>query len=894
MSADTPWHSLSIEEAHARQSSGATGLATAEAMRRLTEVGPNELIAEKRVSPWRLLLEQFKNVLILVLLAATGLSVALGHGLESLVIAVIVLFAVLLGFVQEFRAERALEALRKLTAPEATVIRDGVEQRLPARQLVPGDVVELAAGDKIPADGRVLYSARLSIDEAVLTGESVAVEKTTATLAGAELPVADRSNMAHAGTAVTSGRGTMLIVATGMSTEFGKLAQLLHAVESTKTPLQKSLDRVGSVLARVAGVLVTCIVIAGLLRGQSFIDMFIFGIALAVAVVPEALPAVVTISLALGVQRMAKRNALVRRLPAVETLGSTTFICTDKTGTLTQGEMTARRIFVDFETLDVSGSGYSPEGQISRGDQSVEPSPPLQALLEAGVLSSDARLERLPDSSGGGFSIRGDPTEGALVVLAAKRGLDKATLEAEQPRRAEIPFSSETKRMTTLHDRFSGTIAFSKGAPEVILASCQAALAAQGEVPLDDARRASILQAAQSFATDALRVLALAKKENARLEDNASGEVFLGLVGLMDPPRPEAAPAIAQCKAAGIRPVMITGDHPDTARAIARELDLMGDGRVVLGTQVEAWTEEQLENEVEHIDVFARLSPLHKLRIVGALQTRGQIVAMTGDGVNDAPALRKADIGIAMGRSGTEVAREAAAMTLRDDSFATVVAAVDEGRRVYGNIKKYLMYLLSSNIGEIGLMGGAALFGLPLPLSAVQILYVNLATDGLPALALAVDPPEPDLMLRRPRDPKVGMFTRPTVALMAVGGVWSTIVNVSLFAWAQSQNQTLAHAMTMTFVSLVLIQFLKAYAYRSDRHTAFVAPFSNRWLNLAVGWELALLVGLIHVPFLQSLFATVALTPADWLLVTGSAATIVPVLELAKWLARRGVFGRLD
>src|SRR5262245_21207434 len=778
----TPWHMLTVEDSFERLKSTPSGLTNPEAARRLAEFGPNELQAAGRVSPWAILLEQFKNVLSIILLLATALSAFLGHGVEAIAITVIVLFAVVLGFVQEYRAERAIEALRQMAAPEATVIREGRERSVPARELVPGDLILLATGDKVPADVRLIEAVNLQTVEAALTGESAPVEKHTRPLEDERLPTGDRKNMAYAGTAVTYGRGRAVVVATGMATEFGKIARMLEAVETSKTPLQGNLDRVGQALARAAVVVVIIIVALGLFRGQPFIEMFIFGVALAVAVVPEALPAVDTISLALGVKRMVRRNALVRRLPAVETLGSTSVICSDKTGTLTRDEMTTRRLFVGGRLLEVSGTGYEPRGTFSMNGTEVEPNEPLSVLLCAAALASDARLER--NEAGDKWEVKGDPTEGALVVAAAKAGLGKAELDAQFPRVSEIPFMAETKRMTTLHETPDGITAYAKGAPEVIVQSCARLLTERGEEPLDDARRAEVLEVAQRMAGEALRVLAVAYKRDAALEDAEQGMTLLGLVGMIDPPRPEAQAAVRECEEAGIKVIMITGDHPLTAKAVADELGLSKTGQVVTGAELEAMSDEELERAAGSVEVCARVSAAHKLRVVTALQKRGHVVAMTGDGVNDAPALKKADIGIAMGITGTDVSKEAAAMTLTDDNFASIVAAIEVGRGIFGNIKKYLMYLLSANIGKIGLMAGASLAGLPLPLSAVQILYVNLATDGLPALALAVDPPEDDLMRRAPRDPRTGIFTRPVILLMLVGGLWSTVVNLGLFIWA--------------------------------------------------------------------------------------------------------------
>ncbi|MBI5563773.1 MAG: cation-translocating P-type ATPase [Chloroflexi bacterium] len=886
------WHTLETAQAAAQLNTHLIhGLSQTEAARRLAESGPNELQAAQRISPWALLLAQFKNILIVILMVAVGLSAVLGHSVEAVVIGVIVLFAVLLGFVQEYRAERAIEALRQMAAPTATVLRDSEEQDIAARDLVPGDVILLQSGNRVPADARLIEAINLQIEESALTGESLPVEKHSARLSTDGLAVADRKNMIYAGTAASYGRGRALVVATGMQTEFGQIAQLLQTIETGKTPLQENLDKVGHVLARAALVVVGLIVALGLLRGQPLLEMLIFGIALAVAVVPEALPAVVTISLALGVQRMVKRHALIRRLPAVETLGSVSVIGSDKTGTLTKDEMTARKIFVGGQMLEVSGAGYEPHGEFSRNGITIDPPTPLLILLTGAALASDAHLAH--DAATGQWHLKGDPTEGALVVAAAKAGLHKHDLDVEFPRVHEIPFTSESKRMTTLHTTPTGAVAYAKGAPEIILEACTSQLTDFGVLRLEAESKVTLLSVAQQLASEALRVLAVAYKPAATL-DKAEGEMtFLGLVGLIDPPRPEAKAAIETCRQAGIKPVMITGDHPLTAQAIARELGLLQTGRVVTGAELDALSDDEFDREVEQIEVYARVSPAHKLRVVTALQKKGHQVAMTGDGVNDAPALKKADIGIAMGITGTDVTKEAAAMMLTDDNFASIVAAVEEGRGVLGNIKKYLMYLLSSNIGEIGLMAGSSLLGLPLPLSAVQILYVNLATDGLPALALAVDPPEDDLMHRPPRNPRTGIFTRPVVILMLLGGLWSTVINLGLFIWATNSGRSQAEAMTMTFVSLVLIQFFKAYNFRSDRHSVLKRPFANKWLNRAIVWELVLLAFIVYAPFLHEPFGTFSLHLEDWLIILGLAVTIVPVLEFAKWLERRGWFGKM-
>jgi P-type Ca2+ transporter type 2C len=862
-----------------------------EAADRLATYGPNELRSTQRGSAWKTLLDQFKNVLIIILLFATVLSFFLGHGVEAIAIAVIVLFAVLLGFIQEYRAERAIEELRVMAAPTAAVVRDGVQLEVAARDLVPGDLVLLRPGDKVAADLRLVESVNLKTEEGALTGESTAVEKAVEPLHDPALPLGDRSNMAYSGTAVSYGRGKGIVVATGMATEFGKIAGMLATVESSRTPLQENLDRVGRLLARAALVGVGLLVAVGVLRGEPLLEMLIFGIALAVAVVPEALPAVVTISLALGVQRMVKRHALMRRLAAVETLGSTTVICSDKTGTLTRNEMTVRSCYVAGLSYEVTGTGYRPEGEFRLEGTAVPPPVALTELLTAAALVNDAELLR--DEAEGDWRVKGDPTEGALIVAAAKAGVGVGNLAARFPRIDEIPFTSETKRMTTLHADGRDTVAFTKGAPELILASCDLVRTEEGEVALHAAAREEIIAASRLMAADALRVLAVARKHGSTRETAEKGMTFLGLIGMIDPPRPEAQAAIRKCRAAGIRPVMITGDHPVTAQAVARELGLFTDGRTVSGADLEKMDDARLEEEVQQIQVYARVSPAHKLRVVTALQKKGEVVAMTGDGVNDAPALKKADIGIAMGITGTPVSKEAAAMILTDDNFASIVSAVEEGRGIFDNIKKYLMYLLSSNIGEIGLMAGAMLFALPLPLSAVQILYVNLATDGLPALALAVDPQDADLMHRPPRDAGKGIFTRPVVTLIVVGGGWSTIVNLSLFAWARGSGRSDLEAMMMTFVSLVLIQFFKAYNFRSDRNSLLRDPFANRWLNLAVLWEIPLLIVIVYLPALQKPFGTFPLSLGDWFLIAAASFSVCPVLEFAKWLERRGAFGRL-
>jgi Ca2+-transporting ATPase len=879
----TAWHTLPVATALGTLGATPDGLTATEAGRRLAEYGPNELDAQRSVSAWATFAAQFKNVLIVILLSATIVSGFLGHTLEATVITIIVLFAVVLGFIQEHRAGRALEALRKMAAPTARVVRDGEEAVIAARELVPGDVVVIRTGDRVPADARVLESINLSVDEAALTGESVAVEKAAEPLGDAELPLGDRRNMIYAGTSAAYGRARAVVVATGMSTQFGKIARMVESVDAGRTPLQENLDRLGATLGKAAMIVVGIVVLVGLARGLPPIDMFMFGIALAVAVVPEALPAVVTISLAIGVRRMVRRQALVRRLPIVETLGSTSVICSDKTGTLTKNEMTVRQLCVDRQVFDVSGTGYDPQGELMHDGHPTPPTAAVELLLRAAALASDARLVNRDNR----WTIDGDATEGALLVAARKIGLDLAIWSDREPRVAEIPFTSDRRRMTTLHRTATGVVAYSKGAAEDIIAGCSRQLVDGAAVALSQGDRDWFREAEQRMAANGLRVLAIAMKPAASTADAESGMTLLGLVAMLDPPRPEARLAVQTCEQAGIRAVMITGDHPLTARTVAKELGLLKGDRVVTGQELNRLTDEALAREVNDIAVYARVSPADKLRVVDAWQKRGNIVAMTGDGVNDAPALKKADIGIAMGITGTDVSKEAAGMTLLDDNFATIVAAVEEGRVVFGNIKKYLMYLLSCNVGEIVLLAGSVIVGLPMPLTAVQILYVNLATDGLPALALAVDPPDGDLMRRQPRDPRIGVFTRPVVAMLLTAGIWSGIVNMSLFVWLLGRGRALEEAMALTFVTLVLIQFFNAYNCRSDRHPVFRRPFANRWLNLAVGWEVILLIAIVYVPFFQPAFGTFSLTLGDWLLVGGLAFSIVPVIEAVKWIAIR-------
>jgi Ca2+-transporting ATPase len=891
------WHTMEAEEVIAQLGTSSVGLTDEEARKRLEQHGPNALVEGKQISPIKIFLDQFKSFLIIILLVAVGLSAFLGEGIDAIVIGAIVLFASGLGFIQEYRAERAMEALKRMAAPTATAIRGGEEQEIPAHELIPGDIIVLSTGDRIPADARIMEAANLKVDEASLTGESIPVEKTSVSLGG-NIEVAERKNMVYMGTAVVYGRGKGVVAATGMKTEFGTIAQMLQEVEVTRTPLQVNLDRMGKWIA--TGALALCFIlgIIGIFRGHQIIEMLIWGISLAVAAVPEALPAVVTIGLAIGVQRMVKRNALVRRLPVVETLGCTTFICSDKTGTLTQDQMTVRRLWVADKIIEVTGVGYEPLGAFSlpggphqpMGDKDIE------MLLLAGALCNDTRLTQGEE----GWEIKGDPTEGALVVLAQKADMEQGKLVQQFPRIGEVPFSSERKRMTTIHRFPRGQIAFMKGAPEVVLEASNSFSRGGKEESLVPEVRKRMFDVAHEMAGDALRVLGLAYRhlpDKEKWDESVEEEmVFVGLVGMIDPPREEVKEAIKTCERAGIKTVMITGDHQVTAEAIAAELEIVQGGQIVSGHQLEQLSQRKLNSIVEGVDVYARVSPAHKLKIVTALQEKKHVVAMTGDGVNDAPALKQADIGIAMGITGTDVTKEAADMVLTDDNFSSIVAAVEEGRGIYGNIKKYLIYLLSCNLGEILLMAVAILFGpffgLPagiIPLLAIQILYVNLATDGLPAIALSVDPPETDNMERPPRPKGETVFTSGVLRYLIGAGVWTAFVSLAVFIWALHAGRGAVEAQALCFVTLILVQFFNAFNCRSEHRSLFqIGVFANKWLWLAVLWECAILILMLYIPVLQGAFRVFPLGAVDWLIVIFSASTIFIVAEVYKLISRRG------
>jgi P-type Ca2+ transporter type 2C len=862
------WHALEPAEAVARlESSVERGLASAEAARRLASYGPNLLERARRRGPLRILLAQFADVMVLVLIGAAIVASLLGEPADVIAIVVIVVLNAIFGFVQEFRAERAMEALHAMAAPTARVRRDGITVSIAARDLVPGDIVLLEAGNVVPADVRLVEVARLEVDESALTGESLPVAKSTAAIVTAELPVADRQNLAFKGTTVAYGRGTGLVVATGMRTELGRIARLLALEDEASTPLQQRLGRLGRRLAVAVLALCALIFTVGLLRGEPPVLMVMTALSLAVAAVPEALPAVVTISLALGARRMARQLALVRRLPAVETLGSVTFICSDKTGTLTQNRMRVTAVRV---------GGFEMPLDPRSGDRGA-----TRQLAEALALSNDVTV----DAHG---ALSGDPTEVALCEAAAAAGLDNLQLARDYPRIAEVPFSSARSRMTTVHRREAGVVAYTKGAPERVLSGCTTWWRDSRVEPLD---LEHVLADARSMAAAGLRVLAFASRELTSIPTDVSAveeqQTLLGLVGLLDPPREEARQAVATCQAAGIRVVMITGDHPETARAIATALGIATSGdRVVTGIELARIDDASLAGEIESVRVYARVAPEDKIRIVSALQARGQYVAMTGDGVNDAPALRRANIGVAMGRSGTDVAREAAHMVLLDDNFATIIRAVREGRRIYGNIRKFVRYVLTGNSGEIWVLFLAPLLGLPLPLLPIHILWINLVTDGLPGIALAAEPEERDAMRHPPRPPGESIFAH---------GLWQHVLWVGLLiggltlavqAWALRAG---AHWQSMTFTVLTLAQMAHVLAIRSERASLFQQGLlTNRPLLAAVALTFALQLATLQLPILRPIFRTEALTPGELVACIAMASLVFLAVELEKWMVRRG------
>ena len=929
------WHALEDKEVLERLATQPTeGLSPEEASRRLQEFGPNQLIEAPPVSFWQMLWEQFNNFVVIMLIVACLISALLGEYIEAAAILAIVVLNATLGVIQERRAEQALAALRKLAAPEAHVVRGGSRRVLPARELVPGDIVILEAGNYIPADVRLIEAINLQIDEAALTGESHPVQKDASARLEKDIPLGDRKNTAFMGTLVTYGRGRGVVVATGMRTQIGMIAEMLQAVQQEPTPLQRRLDQLGRTLGWAAMAICAVVFIVGWLRGYNPLDMFMLAVSLAIAAVPEGLPAVVTISLALGMREMIRRHALIRRLSSVETLGSATIICSDKTGTLTQNEMTVTRLWVDGQFISISGSGYNTSGEFLIDSKPIDLRnfPAALTALWVAALNNDAELEPTGASDSTlTFRVVGDPTEGSLIVATAKAGANLEELKQSYPRVQEIPFDSIRKRMVTIHalqdprpedispfyntDHRQWYAITVKGAVDLVLDRCTHYQRMDDHAaPLDEQQRMRILASNDLMTQDALRVLGLAYRIIPELPDEITPEaiekdlVFVGLIGMIDPPRLEVPPALQTARQAGIRTIMITGDYPNTARAIAESIGLLEPGHQVLtGNDLNKMDDQTLQREVAFTDVFARVSPEHKLRIVEALRARNEVVAMTGDGVNDAPAIKRSDIGIAMGITGTDVAKESADMVLTDDNYASIVSAVEQGRTIYANIRKFVFFLLSSNVAEIMIIFLATLAGLPSPLTVIQLLWLNLLTDGAPALALAMEKGDPDVMRQPPRPPhepiinrtmRLGIViqtitqTSATLIAFSIGllwhlnkvanlnGVWDAIRLLLTYDWHGVDVQT---AETMAFVTLSLCELFRAYTVRSERISIFrQGVFSNRSMQVAVGLSIFLLLLVVNMPFLQPIFNTHFLNPNEWLIVVGLA--LIPALseELTK------------
>ncbi len=868
------YHNLSENEVLKQLNSYEHGLSSVQAEQRLHQYGFNEIKEEARGHPLKLLLSQFYSPLIGLLLIAVVISLFVGEKVDAIVIGIIIVLNAVLGFTQEYRAEKAIAALQKLAFPKAIVLRDGQQQQLDSKYVVPGDIILLETGDWIPADSRLLEVHSLHTQEGPLTGESQPVAKTTRILAS-KIPLADRKNMVYSSTIISNGRGRAVITATGMQTEIGKIATLIQEKEQKTTPLQKKLHELGKYVTIAIIIIAAIIFVAGIFTGQQAALMFLTAIALAVAAIPEGLPAVITISLAVGVQRMVKRNALVRKLPSVETLGSVTIICTDKTGTLTHNQMTVTQLWANQTKYEVSGLGYEASGEFSVRGKIVTPHS-LQHVLTIGALCNNAQLQGTGDQA----KVIGDPTEAALLISAAKAGMQREKLEQEHIRVEEIPFSSERKMMTTVHKQDNKKISYTKGAPDVILERCNRILINGRVQRLDHLQKKVIQQQNEAFANDALRVLGFAYKDKfSSLKETEQKMIFAGLQAMIDPPREEVKQSLKICKDAGIRVIMITGDQLATAKAIAAELGISG--KAVSGIELEGL---ELEQEIKDINIFARVNPEHKLQIVKALKKQGEIVAMTGDGVNDAPALKKADIGISMGISGTEVAKEASDIILLDDNFSSIVNAIEEGRGVYDNIKKFFAFLFSSNIGEVGVIAIAILVGLPLPLTPLLILFINLVTDGLPAIALGFDPFEPGAMLRKPRK-----MNEPFYAGLAPFLVYCPLlmitVALSLFAYMHFQGEELARAQTTVFLTLVMFELYQAFASRSIRYPSLkVGIFKNKYLIGAVMLSFAATLAVIYVPALQRIFETRALSIAEFLLILAVSSIGFIYLEAHKWI----------
>jgi Ca2+-transporting ATPase len=903
------------------------GLTRQEAEDRLRKLGPNELTERPRPGFFKLLLDQFNNFLVIILIVAAVVTLFLGEYIDAIAITIIVLLNAIVGVVQESKAEKAIAALQKMAAPNVQVLRDGEQMTIPARELVVGDIVVLEAGNFIPADMRLVESVNLKVEEASLTGESVPVEKNAAVVLDKDIPLGDRKNTVFMSTLITYGRGRGMVTGTGMHTQIGLIAEMLQSYEAEATPLQQKLEHLGKILGTICLVICGIVFIYGLFRDThlseifkigvmeylsaekaDIINLFMVAVSLAIAAVPEGLPAIVTICLALGMQQMIKRHALIRKLPAVETLGCTTVICSDKTGTLTQNKMTVQQGWAGGKRFRISGDGYDPHGSFSLDNQPLDPiaDPDVAVLLQGGLLCNDAMLEQKEDDSGAKrWRIIGDPTEGAMIVAAAKCGYWRKEWEKVFPRVSEIPFDSDRKRMTTIHRDNQAecreamptvfdcppVIAFVKGAPDMILDLCHHYLKDGKPAELTEEMRKEILEQNHSLASDALRVLGVAYRPFSEVPASCSPEetekdlIFVGLMGMIDPPRPEVIEAVKLAAGAGLKSIMVTGDYRDTAEAIAAEIGLRTPGGLVLtGADLDKISDEELATYADRVDVCCRVSPAHKTKIVDALKAQGHIVAMTGDGVNDAPALKRANIGIAMGITGTDVSKEAADMVLTDDNFASIVSAIEQGRIIYANIRKFVYFLLACNVGEILIVFGAMLMGFPIPLKPIQLLYLNLVSDGAPALALGMEKGEPDTMTEPPRPPKEPVINRDMAIGIGVVAVVDAIAILSVFYLAmQYFPKELDHSRTIAFVTLCTSELLRAFTARSEHHSVFyVGLFSNRWMIWAAGISFSLVLLIVYVPFLRPFFDTVPLSLEEWIFMAPFFFAAPVAMELVK------------
>ncbi|WP_251549097.1 calcium-transporting P-type ATPase, PMR1-type [Neobacillus muris] len=881
------FHEMEINQVEeALETDFSSGLSLEEAVKRMKRYGSNELDEGEKQSALLLFFSQFKDFMVLVLLAATLISGLLGEYIDAIAIIAIVIINGFLGFFQERKAEKSLQALKELSAPQVSVLRDGAWHKIPSKEIVPGDVIKFSSGDRIGADVRIIESKSLEIEESALTGESVPVTKYKEPLTNPNPGIGDMENTAFMGTMITRGNGVGVVIATGMNTAMGQIAGLLQSAETQETPLQRRLEQLGKILITVALLLTVLVVVVGVIQGHELYTMFLAGVSLAVAAIPEGLPAIVTVALSLGVQKMIKQNAIVRKLPAVETLGCASVICSDKTGTMTQNKMTVTHLWSGGQIWSVDGVGYQPKGNFYRGEQRVSPNEEkaLQQMLIFGMLCNQADISQNEDE----YVLDGDPTEGALLVSAMKAGLSRPKLLEEFSIVKEFPFDSSRKMMSIhVKDKQGRHFIVTKGAPDVVLGVCESILWEGKTQYLNKPSQEKVQGAIANLASNALRTIAIAYKPVAAntlilSEQEAEKKLtFIGIQGMIDPPRPEVKAAVKECKEAGIKTVMITGDHVITAKAIAKELGILtSKDKVLDGNALAAMSVEQLEDIVGSVSVFARVSPEHKLKIVKALQNRGHIVAMTGDGVNDAPAIKAADIGVAMGITGTDVAKEASALILLDDNFATIKAAIKEGRNIYENIRKFVRYLLASNVGEILVMLFAMILALPLPLVPIQILWVNLVTDGLPAMALGLDRPEENVMKRGPRSPNEGVFSRGLGWKVVSRGFLIGIVTLLAFMFVyQNDPDKLAYAQTVAFATLVLAQLIHVFDCRSEKSVLSRNPFGNQYLVWAVLSSLILILAVIYYPPLQPIFHTLPIQAKDWLLILGLSS--VPTFLLA-------------